>query len=48
MRLAAERGVPLEVLGIVGGERFALGPVDVALADLARAYDEGLAEALRG
>jgi phosphoribosylformylglycinamidine synthase len=47
-RLALERGVPLDLLGVIGGERFVLGPVDVAVDELSRAYDEGLGRILGG
>jgi phosphoribosylformylglycinamidine synthase len=47
-RMASERGVPCEVLGVVGGERFTLGPVDVALGELAAAYEGGLGRILGG
>jgi len=45
---AAAAGVPTTVLGTVDGSQYRLGPVDMPLADLAAAYDDGLERALRG
>jgi phosphoribosylformylglycinamidine (FGAM) synthase-like enzyme len=39
---AREAGVPATVLGRVSGDRLRLGPIDIALADARREYDEGL------
>jgi phosphoribosylformylglycinamidine synthase II len=48
-RAARAHDVPLTPLGTVGGKRLLLGGlIDVALADLARAYEEGLPRALQG
>jgi phosphoribosylformylglycinamidine synthase len=45
-RLAAEEGVPLTRLGVVGGERFVVaGVLDTALADAADAWNNGLERA---
>ncbi len=47
--LAAAAGVPISRLGIVGGDTLALGQVvDVPIADLARAWGQGLGDALHG
>ncbi len=47
--LVAASGVPLTYLGVVGGERLRLGQhVDLPVADLVRAYEEGLPRALEG
>ena len=46
---AAEAGVPLARLGVVGGARLALpGLLDVAVADLEASWRDGLARALSG
>ena len=47
-RLAAAAGVSVRELGRVGGDRLRLGPVDVALDDAHRAWDQGLDAALAG
>ena len=47
-RHAAAAGVSLSALGRVGGDRLRLGPVDVALDDAHRAWDQGLDAALAG
>jgi phosphoribosylformylglycinamidine synthase len=47
-RMASERGVRCDVLGVVGGERFALGPVDAGMAELTTAYETGLGRILGG
>ncbi|MCH8065197.1 MAG: phosphoribosylformylglycinamidine synthase subunit PurL [Chloroflexi bacterium] len=45
--LARERGVPVVSLGRVAGDRLTLGgEIDVAVADLREAYEEGLPRAL--
>ena len=47
--LAAAHDVPLTYLGAVGGDRLRLGPhIDLPIAELARAYEEGLPRALQG
>ncbi|MGB6837239.1 MAG: phosphoribosylformylglycinamidine synthase II, partial [Dehalococcoidia bacterium] len=47
--LAREHDVPLTYLGAVGGDRLRLASsVDAPLADLSRAYEEGLPRALGG
>jgi len=47
--LAGRHGVPLTPLGRVGGERLVIGDLlSVPVADLARAYREGLPRALQG
>jgi len=38
-RLAGERQVPFAVLGVVGGDRLQLGPVDASIADLRAAHE---------
>ncbi len=43
---AAAAGVPATVLGVVGGDRLRLGAIDVAVADVTRAWDTGLEEAV--
>jgi hypothetical protein len=40
--------VPLTSLGVTGGDRLRLGPIDVALAEARAVWDAGLARALRG
>jgi phosphoribosylformylglycinamidine synthase len=45
---AASAGVPIARLGVTGGDRLRLGPLDVALSDARSAWDRGLADALRG
>jgi phosphoribosylformylglycinamidine synthase len=48
-RLAKATGVPLQRLGTVGGAVLSLGAVlDVSLADLKRAWQQGLGDALHG
>ena len=48
-KLAEGAGVPLKRLGVVGGARFSIGRVlDVLVADLARAWQQGLGDALHG
>ncbi len=44
--LLAQHDVPFVRLGSVGGDRVRLGPIDLALADLRAAYDNGLESAL--
>jgi hypothetical protein len=47
--LAGGYGVPLTHLGRAGGERLVIGDLlSVPVADLARAYREGLPRALQG
>ncbi len=46
--LALSDGIDATVLGIAGGERVRLGPVDLALDVATAAYDGGLEAALRG
>lgn len=46
--LATGHGIPAVALGVVGGDRLRLGPIDVALADAAREWDEGLDRVLAG
>ena len=45
---AAEAGVPCAQLGSVGGDRLALGPVDIGLAEAQAVWSAGLARALAG
>jgi len=45
---AARHGVPIEALGVVGGERVTLGDVDAAVDALRDAYEAGLPDALAG
>ncbi|MCK9486676.1 MAG: phosphoribosylformylglycinamidine synthase subunit PurL [Dehalococcoidia bacterium] len=40
--LAAGHGIPAVAVGVVGGDRLRLGPIDVALEDAAREWSEGL------
>ena len=48
-RLAADRGVPLTNLGVVGGARFTIGDrIDLSLAALSDAWEGGLERALTG
>ena len=47
-RRAAAAGVAARRLGSVGGERLRIGPIDVALDDAHRAWDQGLDAALAG
>ena len=48
-RLAADRGVPLANLGVVGGARFTIGDrIDLSLAALSDAWEGGLERALTG
>jgi phosphoribosylformylglycinamidine synthase len=47
-RRAAGAGVPCSRLGVTGGDRLRLGPLDVALEDARAAWDRGLADAMRG
>jgi phosphoribosylformylglycinamidine synthase subunit PurL len=44
--LAAAAGVPSTVLGVIGGERIRLGPLDVPLDDARARYESGLGELL--
>lgn len=46
VEFARGHGIPATILGRVGGDRFRLGPVDLALADAAREWSEGLDRAL--
>ena len=46
--LAAQSEVPASALGVAGGERFRLGPIDLPLDELRDAYEGGLERALRG
>ena len=48
LALAAERGVPAAVVGRFGGTDVSLGGASVALADLVRAYRDGLSEITGG
>ncbi|MCY3913700.1 MAG: phosphoribosylformylglycinamidine synthase subunit PurL [Chloroflexi bacterium] len=47
-RRAAAAGVPVRALGRVGGDRLRVGPIDVALDEAHRAWDQGLDAALAG
>ena len=48
-RLAAESGIPVRRLGTTGGGRFRLGRLlDLPLADIASAWNHGLADTARG
>ena len=47
-RLAAGAGVTARRLGRVGGDRLRIGPIDVALDEAHRAWDQGLDAALAG
>jgi hypothetical protein len=40
--------VPCARLGVVGGDRLAVGPVDVSLAQAEAVWSSGLADALAG
>ena len=47
--LAAQAGVPIRRLGVVGGSTLRIGSaLDVPVADLARSWSQGLSEALHG
>ncbi|MQC16813.1 MAG: phosphoribosylformylglycinamidine synthase subunit PurL [Chloroflexi bacterium] len=46
VEFAQAHGIPATVLGVVGGERLRLGLVDVALADAATEWSEGLDRAI--
>jgi phosphoribosylformylglycinamidine synthase len=48
VRLAGEHDVALVKLGATGGERLAIGGLDVSVAELRDAHEDGLARALEG
>ena len=45
---AATLSVPLTPIGMVGGDRLRIGPIDVSLAEAERVWAEGLEQALAG
>jgi len=47
-RTAGAAGVSCARLGMVGGDRLVIGPIDVGLADAEQAWTSGLADALAG
>jgi phosphoribosylformylglycinamidine synthase len=46
--LAALHGVPIELLGDIGGDRLTMGELDLALSALRDAYESGMPTALAG
>ncbi|MEX0751140.1 MAG: phosphoribosylformylglycinamidine synthase subunit PurL [Dehalococcoidia bacterium] len=46
--VAARHGVPLEEIGVVGGDRVVLGDIDVSVDELRDAYESGLPKAMAG